>query len=143
MRRHELTDEQWAKIAPFLPPQRPATGRPAKDHRTFLNAIVWLLKTGAPWRVLPERFGPWRTVASRFYRWQQAGVWERILKALQQEGAIDWSVNFLDGSTVRAHQHAAGAKGGKTSKRSAEAEAASRPRSLSAPTGKAVRSPAV
>jgi transposase len=141
MRRHELSDEQWAKLAPLLPPQRPATGRPAKDHRTIINGILWLLKTSAPWRDLPERFGPWRTVASRFYRWQKAGVWNRVLAALQQDGAVDWSVHFIDGTSIRAHQHAAGAKGGRTSKPSAEVAAASPPKSTSAATGLDARSP--
>ena len=62
----ELTDARWAVLEPLLPPQRPTTGRPNKDHRQVLEAIVWLLRTGAPWRDLPDSFGPWRTVASRF-----------------------------------------------------------------------------
>lgn len=128
MRRHELTDEQREKIAPFVPPQRPATGRPAKDHRTIINGILWFLKTGVPWRDLPERFGAWQTVYSRFRRWRQSGIWERILAAVQCDGVIDWSVHFVDGTSVRAHQHAAGAKGGRVSKRSVEVEEASRPR---------------
>ena len=82
MKRHELTDDQWERLAPLLPPQRPSTGRPAKDHRTIINGILWILKTGAPWRDLPERFGPRQTVYSRFRRWQQAGIWERILADL-------------------------------------------------------------
>jgi transposase len=72
--------------------------------------------TGAPWRDLPERYGPWQTIASRFYRWREAGVWDRILAAVQQladaEGRLDWDVHYVDGTTVRAHQHAAGARGG-------------------------------
>ena len=85
-RRHELTDEQWERLEPLLPPQKPKTGRPNKDHRTIINGILWILRTGAPWRDLPERYGPWSTVASRFYRWQQAGIWQRVLEALQQQG---------------------------------------------------------
>src|ERR1044071_9641813 len=65
--RHELTDQQWEQLRPLLPPQKPPTGRPAADHRRILNGILWLLRTGAPWRDLPERYGPWQTVASRFY----------------------------------------------------------------------------
>src|SRR5215207_7048074 len=114
MRRHELTDEEWATLEPLLPPSRPATGRPNKNHRTILNGILWILRTGAPWRDLPERFGPWRTVYSRFRRWQQAGVWERALAALQSAadaaGLLDWSLHFVDATGVRAHQHAAGAR---------------------------------
>ena len=63
MRRHDLTDREWARLAPRLPPQKPAHGRPAKDHRTMINALLWLDRTGAPWRDLPERYGPWQSVA--------------------------------------------------------------------------------
>ena len=73
----ELTDAQWAKLAPLLPPQRPRMGRPPKDHRLIVEAIVWLDRTGAPWRDLPSEYGPWETVASRFYRWRRRGIWDR------------------------------------------------------------------
>lgn len=100
----------------MLPPQRPLTGRPARDHRTVLGAILWVLRTGAPWRDLPERFGPWSTAWSRFRRWTAAGVWARVLTALQRDadrrGQLDWTTHFVDGTVVRAHQHAAGAVGG-------------------------------
>jgi len=116
MKWSDLTDVQWAKLHPLLPPQKPRTGRPAKDHRAILNGILWVLRTGSPWRALPERFGSWKTVSSRFYRWQQAGVWDRILSALQRqaeaEGRLDWTLHFVDSTIVRAHQHAAGAKRG-------------------------------
>jgi transposase len=115
-RRHELTDEQWERIKPLLPPQKPPIGRPAKDHRLIINGILWILKTGAPWRDLPERYGSWRTVYSRFYRWSKNGIWERIFSALQQridaEGGMDWDLHLVDGTVVRAHRHAAGAKRG-------------------------------
>jgi len=113
-RRHELTDEQWRQLEPLLRPQKPKTGRINLEHRTVINGIVWILKTGAPWRDMPERYGKWQTVASRFYRWQKQGVWDRIFAQLQQikdrDGQIDWEVHYVDGSVVRAHQHAAGAK---------------------------------
>ena len=109
----ELTDAQSAKLAP-LPPQRPRMGRPPKDHRLIVEAIVWLDRTGVPWRDLPGKFGPWATVASRFYRWRRQGVWDRVLQALQADadarGELDWLLHFVDGSVVRAHQHAAGAR---------------------------------
>lgn len=115
-RRHELTDQQWAQLRPLLPPQKPPTGRPAVDHRRILNGILWLLRTGAPWRDLPERYGPWRTVASRFYRWRKAGLWDRLFAAVQQQadaaGRLDWGLHFVDGTIIRAHQHAAGAPSG-------------------------------
>ena len=114
MARHELTDKQWERLAPLLPPQKPHTGRPNKDHRLIINGILWLLRTGAPWRDLPERYGAWKTVASRFYRWQRAEIWQRILAWLQQQaevnGKVEWSLHYVDGTIIRAHQHAAGAR---------------------------------
>ena len=109
----------------------------------IVNAILWRLATGVPWRDLPERYGPWRTVYSRFRRWQHAGVWDRVLAALHAEadavGALDWSLHFLDGTTVRAHQHAAGAKKGAAIRPSAAPAAASPRRSTCAPSGEASR----
>jgi transposase len=144
MKRHELTDRQWEQLAPLLPPEKPATGRPNHDHRRILNGMLFRLKTGVPWRDLPERYGPWQTVYSRFRRWQHAGLWQRILTALQAkadaEGRLDWDLHFVDGTVVRAHQHAAGAKKGDPApKRSAGVGAGSAPRSISGP--KAVASP--
>jgi transposase len=114
MRRHELTDEQWDRLEPLLPPQRPSTGRPNKDHRTILNGILWILRTGAPWRDLPERYGSWKTVYGRFRRWQEAGMWDQLLREIQTEAAhddqIDGSVTMIDSTSIRAHQHAAGAR---------------------------------
>jgi transposase len=87
----------------------------------ILNAILWVLRTGAPWRDLPERFGPWSTAWSRFRRWTAAGIWARVLATLQRAadaaGELDWGTHFVDGTVVRAHargvaQHAAGAAGG-------------------------------
>ncbi len=116
MYRGELTNEQWQQLKPWLPPQKPHTARPAEDHRRIINGILWILRTGAPWRDLPERYGPWQTVASRFYRWRKAGIWDAVFAAIQAQadllGQIDWDLHFVDGTVVRAHQHAAGAKGG-------------------------------
>jgi transposase len=113
-KRHELSDEQWEQLAPLLPAEKPRTGRPNRDHCMIVNGILWVLRTGAPWRDLPERYGKWQTVASRFYRWQKNGVWDRVFAQLQQmkdrDGQIEWEVHYLDGSVIRAHQHAAGAK---------------------------------
>ncbi len=74
MEKQELTDAQWERLRPLLPPQTPRTGRPANNHRTVLNGILWILRTGSPWRCLPERYGSWKTVSSRFYRRLRAGV---------------------------------------------------------------------
>jgi transposase len=112
--RGELTNEQWEKIEPLLPPQKPRTGRPAHEHRNLLNGILWILRTGAPWRDLPERYGKWTTVYSRFQRWRKHEVWKRVLAELQtmadQQGEVNWELHFEDGTIIRAHQHAAGAK---------------------------------
>ena len=115
MRRGELNDVQWQALEPLLPPEKPKQGRPSLPHRQILNGILWILRTGAPWRDLPERYGKWQTVASRFYRWRKAGVFSRLLRRLQQQadqaGQFDWSLHFGDGTVIRAHQHAAGARG--------------------------------
>jgi transposase len=120
--RGDLTDEQWEKLQPLLPPQKAWTGQPAADHRRILNGILWLHRTGAPWRDIPaERYGNHRTISSRFYRWRKAGLWQQLWSSLMQQadavGEIDWEVHFVDGTIVRAHQHAAGAKGGTQKRR--------------------------
>jgi transposase len=144
MQRHALTDDEWARIEPLLP-KPPRTGRPPKDHRLILDALLWLGKTGAPWRDLPERFGPWRTVATRFYRWTRAGLWERILSALRQladaRGHIDWEVHMVDGTSVRAHRHVGGARGGSTARRWAARVAGSAASYTCAVTARAGHSP--
>jgi transposase len=116
MHRGDLTNDEWARLQPLLPPQKPKTGRPAPDHRRVINGMLWVARTGAPWRDLPERYGAVGTVSSRFYRWRTAGIWDRIWATLQQQadaaGQLDWQLHYIDGSIVRAHQHAAGAKKG-------------------------------
>jgi transposase len=133
-RRHELSDTEWARLRPLLPPRK--AGKPRQDDRRIINGIVWKLATGAPWRDLPARYGPWQTVYTRFRRWTLSGVWDRIFAAVQRQadaaGQLDWTVHFVDGTVIRAHQHAAGAKGGaRRPKRWARARAASRRRSIS------------
>jgi transposase len=114
MGRFDLTDRQGRRLEPLLPPQRPRTGRPNDDHRRIVNGILGVLRTGAPWRDLPERYGPVGTVSSRFYRWREARVWDQVLAALQAEadagGEVEWDLHFVDATIVRAHQHAAGAR---------------------------------
>jgi transposase len=116
MNRGDLTNAQWERLQPLLPPQKAKTGRPAVDHRRILNGIFWILRTGAPWRDLPARYGPWRTVASRFYRWQRAGLWQSLFDAVKQQaeasGQLNWDLHYIDSTMIRAHQHAAGAKKG-------------------------------
>jgi transposase len=145
MRERALTDDQWAALTPHLPPQRAATGRPAKDHRLAVEAILWRLRTGAPWRDLPERYGPWQSAYTRFRRWQRAGVWDRVLAALQaaadERGDLDWTLHFLDGTVIRAHPHAAGAKKGAATAPSGAARAAGGPSSTCGPNAAASPSP--
>jgi transposase len=140
-----LTDHQWNRLEPLLPPQRSGRGRPNADHRLIIDGILWRYRTGAPWRALPVDFGKWETVYSRFRRWQQDGIWERVLTALQadadERGAVDWELHLLDSTTIRAHQHAAdGQKGAIT--RSVGAGEDGAPNSTSGRTKPASRSPA-
>ena len=113
MKQRDLTDKEWVRLVPLLPPQKPHTGHPNKDHRQVMNGILWVVRSGAPWRDLPERYGPWSTVASRFYRWTKQGVWqgvfERVQTQAQQAGRINWGIHFIDATIIRAHQQAAGA----------------------------------
>ncbi len=110
--RGEITDTAWATVEPLLPANG-GRGQQWRDHRQVLNGILWKLRTGAPWRDLPERYGPWRTVHARFVRWQRDGTWERLLTHVQTKsdavGNVSWEVS-IDSSVVRAHQHAAGAR---------------------------------
>lgn len=112
-----MTDRQWERLKPLLPPEWPATGRPNVDHRRIINGILWRERTGAPWRDRPARYGPWSTVSSRFWRWRVAGSWDRLFATIQQDedaaGHVDWQIHFVDGTTIRAHPHAAGATGGR------------------------------
>ena len=120
MRRYELSDRQWACLAPLLSPhpQLGQAGRPPCDHRLVVNGILWILHTGAPWRDLPERYGPWKTVFARFNGWRRDGTWSRVATALLDElddhGFIDHDLWCIDGTVIRASRAAAGAgkKGG-------------------------------
>src|SRR5258706_3673182 len=112
MRRYELTDDEWAIIEPLLPPPA-TTGRPRRAPREMWNSIFWVLRSGAPWRDLPERFGPWESAYTHFNACRRNGVFERVLEALQIRldagGHIDWDLWCVDGSSVRASKAAAGA----------------------------------
>ena len=139
MRRHEIKDEDWGRIKDMLPGRPGDPGVTAKDNRLFLNAVLWIGKTGAPWRDLPERFGPWGSVWKRFDRWARKGVWARVFEALRDPD-LEWMI--LDSTVVRAHQHAAGAekKGEMTIRRWAARGAGSAPRSTSPSMAWATRS---
>jgi putative transposase len=113
--RMQLDDRQWAKVEAFVRSER-GRGRRGKDDRRFIEGVLWIHRTGAPWRDLPDDFGPWSTVFNRFDRWSKHGKWTRLFKALQSDIDDEWS--SLDATIVRAHQHAAGGKGGPRSTRS-------------------------
>jgi transposase len=114
VRRHEVTDAQWKFIQPLLPQRTAVTGRPPNDARMMLNGILWVLRTGVPWRDMNTRYGRWQSVYDYFSNWRQTGVYDRVLQALHirldQAGQIDWDLWFVDGSSVRAARAAAGAE---------------------------------
>jgi transposase len=106
--RHDLSDREWAIIAPLLPNKPRGVAR--VDDRRVIDGIFYILRTGAPWRDLPERYGPRTTVYNRYNRWAKAGVWLRVFEALAERSP--GSLHLIDSSIVRAHQHAAGGKRG-------------------------------
>jgi transposase len=110
--RGELTDEAWKRIAPLLP-ENGRRGKQWKDHRKVVNGILWRIRTGAPWRDLPSRYGPWQTCYDRFARWRRDGTWDQLLAYAQMKsdaaGEVVWEVS-VDSTISRAHQHAAGAR---------------------------------
>ncbi|MFD8265972.1 IS5 family transposase [Streptomyces althioticus] len=113
MGRGDLTNREWSLLEPDLPPAGGRGGR-WNDHRTVVNGILFRIRTGVPWRDLPERYGSWKTVYERHRRWSADGTWDRILQSVQADadlaGRIDWSMIGVDSTSCRAHQHAAGAR---------------------------------
>jgi putative transposase len=116
MKRHRLSDTQWERIAPLVSGKVGDTGRHGEDNRLFVEAVLWLGRTGAPWRDLPETFGHWNSIFRRFSRWAKRGVWSRILAELSDDPDLEHVI--IDATIVRAHQHAAGGKGGLKRRRS-------------------------
>ena len=108
--RHDISDKVWLILEPLLPGKRGDWGGVAKDNRLFINAVFWILRTGAPWRDLPPEYGNWNSVAKRFRRWCKNGIWEKILECLIDEPDFEWLM--IDASHVKVHPHAAGATGG-------------------------------
>ena len=110
MIRTILTPDQWERVAPLLPGKATDPGATAEDNRVFLEAVLWIARTGSPWRDLPEAFGKWNSVWRRFRRWALKGVFERIFSKLSDDPDFEYVI--IDGTIVRVHQHATGAKGG-------------------------------
>lgn len=136
MGRYDLTDFEWEAIKPHLP-NKPR-GVPRVDDRRVLNGIFWVLRSGAPWADLPERYGPRTTIYNRFNRWRKAGVWDRLMDAIT--AAYDGRVQMIDTSVVRVHQQGATAKRGVEIDVWAVPVADSRPRSTRSSTRKGGRS---
>ena len=112
MDRQLLTDAQWQRIAPLLPGKAGDPGRSGADNRLFVEAVLWIVRTGAPWRYLPAGFGTWSSVWKRFRRWALKGVFERIFEALSHDPDLEYAL--IDGTIVKVHRHGQGAKGGRT-----------------------------
>jgi transposase len=110
--RHDLSDEQWARVEPLLPDTSPRRGGRWADHRSVVNGVLWRTRTGCPWRDLPASYGHWKTVYNRHRRWSGDGTWEKVLDRLRVGADIteaQWVVS-VDSTVVRAHAHAAGAR---------------------------------
>jgi transposase len=134
--RYDLTDFEWSVIEPLLPMDR--RGPKPKNNRQVLNGIFWVLRAGAPWRDMPERYGPYTTAYNRFNRWRKAGIWDRLMDAIV--AAHGGKVQMIDSSIVRVHQHASGVKKRVEIVVWGEAAAASPRRSMRGSTRKAARS---
>jgi transposase len=111
--RHDLSDEEWAQLEPFLPDRTPRRGGQWVDHRMVIDGVLWRTRTGSPWRDLPTSYGNWKTVYNRHRRWSADGTWVAVLDGLRAECDSDeqgeWIVG-VDATVIRAHQHAAGAR---------------------------------
>jgi transposase len=110
VKRYELSNGQWRRIKDLLPGKEGDPGRHGEDNRLFVNAVLWVLRSGARWSDLPERYGKWKSVHKRFTRWAENGVWERVFESLTDDP--DNQYLMLDTTLVRAHQQAATGKGG-------------------------------
>src|SRR4051794_39827826 len=108
-----LNDRQWERIAPHIIGDERTRGSSGRDNRLFVEAVLWLVRTGVPWRDLPLDFGPWNSVFRRFSRWSRKGVWLRMFEAMSDDPDFEYLI--VDSTIVRAHQHASGAKGGSKS----------------------------
>lgn len=114
MRRYELSASQWRKIEAFLPGRPGSPGVTARDNRGFVNGVLWVLRSGAHWKDMPEEYGNWKSVHKRFTRWARSGVWERVFEALLADPENTYIM--IDSTIVRAHHHALCGKGGQRTK---------------------------
>ena len=110
LHRHDLSDRHWALLEPHLPGRTGVWGGVAQDNRRFINAVFWILRTGAPWRDLPASYGGWKNTHRRFCRWRDQGIWESLLEQFIEEPDFEWLL--IDASHCKVHPHAAGARGG-------------------------------
>ena len=110
MIRAVLTEKQYERVAPLLPGKEGDPGRTGANNRLFLEAVLWIARTGSPWRDLPEHFGHWNSIWRRFRRWALKGVFERLFNSLSDDPDFEYVI--IDGTIVRVHQHGTGAKGG-------------------------------
>src|SRR6187551_2087215 len=110
MDRMVLRDDQWERIAPLVPGKVGDPGRSGADNRLFVEAVLWIVRVGAPWRDLPKDFGKWNSVFQRFRRWVRSGVFEQMFDALSADADFEYVI--VDGTIVRVHQHGTGARGG-------------------------------
>jgi transposase len=138
--RGRLSDAEWAFFEPFVVERGPKRGRPPADHRRVLDAIFWIARTGSPWRDLPVEAGKWSSVYRQFLRWTRSGIWDVLLEALAESRAAPDSLQMIDSTIVRAHQHAAGGRGGLVATLWAVRAVASRPKFMSGRTRKALAS---
>ena len=110
MDRMVLRDDQWERIAPLVPGKVGDPGRSGADNRLFVEAVLWIVRVGAPWRDLPQDFGKWNSVFQRFRRWVRSGVFDQLFEALSADADFEYVI--IDGTIVRVHQHGSGARGG-------------------------------
>ena len=110
LHRHDISDHTWELLEPHLLGRKGVWGGVAQDNRRFINAVLWILRTGAPWRDLPPEYGDWKNTHRRFCRWRDKGVWERLLETFIDDPDFEWLM--IDASHIKVHPHAVGARGG-------------------------------